>query len=60
LAPKADYLEAARKVCGLDFRSGQQSGGVLVVGIWAVELNLHDGTHWIALPMICDNAATFG
>ena len=60
LTPKANDLEAAIKASGLDLHSGQQSGGVLIMGIRAVELNLHDGTHWIALPMICDKAATFG
>ena len=52
LTPKANDLEAAMKASGFDLRSGQQSGGVLIMGIRAVELNLHDGTHWIALPMI--------
>jgi hypothetical protein len=48
------------KASGLDLRFGQQSGGVLILGIRAVELNLHDFSHWIALPVICDKAATFG
>ena len=52
LTPKANDLEAAMKASGLDLRSGQQSGGVLVLDIRAVELNLHDCTHWIASPMI--------
>ena len=52
LAPKADDLEAARKVRSFDLRSGQQGGGVLIEEIRAVVLNLHDCIHWIALPMI--------
>ena len=60
LATAQADLEAAMNASGLDLRFGQQSGGVLILGIRAVGLNLHDYSHWIALPTICDNAATFG
>jgi hypothetical protein len=52
LAPKTDDLEAAMKASGLDLGSSQQCGGILVQEIRTVVLNLHDSTHWIALPMI--------
>jgi hypothetical protein len=40
------------KASSLDLGSSQQCGGVLVLEIRTVVLNLHDSTHWIALPMI--------